>query len=77
MTTSGTQGTTRSGSAACATAVAAARLRRANRKVTITPPSGANLLLDWRESDDHVLMTGPTELEYEGRFDPSVFANVA
>jgi diaminopimelate epimerase len=65
------------GSAACATAVAAARLRRANRKVTITPPSGANLLLDWRESDDHVLMTGPTELEYEGRFDPSVFASVA
>jgi diaminopimelate epimerase len=65
------------GSAACATAVAAARLRRANRKVTITPPSGADLVLDWRESDDHVLMTGPTELEYEGRFDPAVFASVA
>ena len=65
------------GSAACATAVAAARLRRANRKVTITPPSGKDLLLDWRESDDHVLMTGPTELEYESRFDPAVFASVA
>ncbi len=49
------------GSAACATAVAAARLRRTNRKVTITLPGG-DLLLEWRESDDHVLMTGTAEL---------------
>jgi diaminopimelate epimerase len=65
------------GSAACATAVAAARLRRANRKVTITPPSGKDLVIEWRESDDHVLMTGPAELEYESRFDPALFASVA
>jgi diaminopimelate epimerase len=64
------------GSAACATAVAAARLRRANRKVTISPPGG-ELLIEWREGDDHVLMTGPTELEYVSRFDPAVFASVA
>jgi diaminopimelate epimerase len=64
------------GSAACATAVAAVRLRRANRKVTITPPGG-DLLIEWRESDDHVLMTGPAELEYESRFDPALFATVA
>ena len=64
------------GSAACAVAVAAARLKRANRKVTITTPGG-DLVIDWRESDDHVLMTGPTELEYEGRFDPALFASVA
>lgn len=64
------------GSAACATAVAAARLRRANRKVTIVTPGG-DLLIEWRESDDHVLMTGPAELEYVGQFDPALFANVA
>lgn len=64
------------GSAACATAVAAVRLRRANRNVTVTLPGG-ELQIEWRESDDHVLMTGPTVLEYEGRFDPSLFSSVA
>ncbi len=64
------------GSAACAVAVAAARLRRANRKVTVTLPGG-DLVIEWRESDDHVLMTGPAELEYESRFDPALFASVA
>lgn len=64
------------GSAACATAVAAARLKRANREVTISMPGG-DLLIEWRGSDDHVLMTGPAELEYESRFDPILFANVA
>lgn len=60
------------GSAACATAVAAARLKRADRKVRITLPGG-DLLIEWRESDDHVLMTGPVEFEFEGRFDPALF----
>ncbi|MBY0381086.1 MAG: diaminopimelate epimerase [Xanthobacteraceae bacterium] len=64
------------GSAACATAVAAARLRRTARVVRMTLPGG-ELTIDWRESDDHVLMTGPAVLEYEGRFDPALFANVA
>ena len=64
------------GSAACATAVAAARLKRTNRKVTITLPGG-DLDVEWRESDDHVLMTGTAEFEYEGRFDPALFASVA
>ena len=53
------------GSAACAAAVAAARLRRTGRSVTVTLPGGP-LGIDWRERDDHVLMTGPWELEYEG-----------
>jgi diaminopimelate epimerase len=61
------------GSAACAAAVAAARLRRTGRKVTVTLPGG-DLLIEWRERDDHVLMTGPVEYEYEGRFDPALFA---
>jgi diaminopimelate epimerase len=60
------------GSAACATAVAAARLKRANRKVKVTLPGG-ELIIDWRESDDHVLMTGPVEFEFAGRFDPALF----
>jgi diaminopimelate epimerase len=61
------------GSAACAAAVAAARLRRTGRKVTVTLPGG-DLVIEWRERDDHVLMTGPVAYEYEGRFDPSLFA---
>ena len=60
------------GSAACAAAVAAARLRRTNRTVTVTLPGG-DLTIEWRERDDHVLMTGPVAFEYEGRFDPALF----
>jgi diaminopimelate epimerase len=61
------------GSAACAVAVAAARLKRANRTVKIALPGG-ELSIEWREGDDHVLMTGPATFEYEGRFDPALFA---
>ena len=64
------------GSAACATAVAAARLRRTERTVVMTLPGG-ELTIEWRAGDDHVLMTGPAAFEYEGRFDPALFANVA
>jgi diaminopimelate epimerase len=61
------------GSAACAVAVAAARLKRANRAVEITLPGG-RLGIEWRERDDHVLMTGTADFEYEGEFDPALFA---
>jgi diaminopimelate epimerase len=61
------------GSAACAAAVAAARLRRADRKVKVTLPGG-ELMVEWRQKDDHVLMTGPVEFEFKGRFDPALFA---
>jgi diaminopimelate epimerase len=64
------------GSAACATAVAAARLRRANRKVKIALPGG-ELGIEWRESDDHVLMTGTATFEFNDRLDPALFASVA
>ncbi len=60
------------GSAACATAVAAARLKRTNRKVTVSL-LGGDLTIEWRASDDHVLMTGPVEFEFNGRFDASLF----
>jgi diaminopimelate epimerase len=63
------------GSAACAAAVAAARLNRTGRKVAIVLPEG-ELEIEWREKDNHVLMTGPVQFEYEGRFEPSLFANI-
>ena len=53
------------GTAACAVAVAAARKGLANRSVTIELPGGP-LQLDWRESDSHILMTGPWSLDGEG-----------
>jgi diaminopimelate epimerase len=61
------------GSAAGAAAVAAARLKRAERKVTVTLPGG-DLSIEWRERDDHVLMTGPVVYEFAGRFEPLLFA---
>ena len=61
------------GSAACAAAVAAARLKRTNRKVKVTLPGG-ELTIEWRERDDHVLMTGAVEFEFNGKFDPALFA---
>jgi diaminopimelate epimerase len=62
------------GSAACATAVAAVRLDRTDRKVRMSLPGG-DLTIEWRPSDDHVVMTGSYMLEYQGRFDPALFEN--
>jgi diaminopimelate epimerase len=64
------------GSAACATTVAAVRLGRTIRLVTVTLPGG-DLGIEWREDDGHVLMTGPTEYEHKGRFDAALFAAAA
>jgi diaminopimelate epimerase len=63
------------GSATCAAAVCAARTRRTGRRVTVTLPGG-DLLIQWRD-DDHVLMTGPVAYEFEGSFDPALFAGAA
>ncbi|MCV3239052.1 diaminopimelate epimerase [Mesorhizobium sp. ZC-5] len=57
------------GSAACATAVSAARTNRTDRAVTVTVPGGP-LRVEWRD-DDHVVMTGPAEWEFSGTFDPA------
>src|SRR6185437_6468321 len=64
------------GSAACATLVAAARLGLMERKGTVRLPGG-DLIIEWRRSDGHVLMTGP--VEYEGAFilDEALFEAVA
>jgi diaminopimelate epimerase len=63
------------GTAACAAAVAAARTRRTGRSVNVTLPGGPLHIL-WRD-DDHILMTGPVETEFEGRFDPALFSGSA
>jgi diaminopimelate epimerase len=51
------------------------RLRRTDRQVTVTLPGG-DLAIEWRQRDDHVLMTGPVAYEYEGHFDPALFASL-
>jgi diaminopimelate epimerase len=56
------------GSGACAVLVAAARLKKTGRKGTVTMPGG-DLIVEWR-ADDHVLLTGPAELEFAGSLDP-------
>lgn len=55
------------GSASCAVAVAATRRGLAEGRATVVMDGGA-LELEWRESDGHVLMTGPTALVFAGSF---------
>lgn len=58
------------GTAACAAAVCAARKKLTGRNVSISLPGG-DLQIHWREADDHILMTGPVELEYKGEVELS------
>ena len=53
------------GTGACATAVAAAQTGRAGRKSNIVM-DGGTLSIEWRESDNHVYMTGPAEFVFDG-----------
>ena len=57
------------GTAACAAVVNGARTRRTARAATVTVPGG-DLLVEWR-ADDHVVLTGPAELEWTGTLDPA------
>ncbi len=41
--------------------------------MTVSLPGG-DLAIEWREADDHVLMTGPVAYEHKGRFDAALFA---
>ena len=56
------------GTAACAAVVNGARTRRTARAATVTLPGG-DLFIEWRD-DDHVVRTGPAELEWTGTLDP-------
>ncbi len=53
--------------------MAAARLKRTERKVKVSLPGG-DLTIEWRADNDHVLMTGKVAFEFEGKFDPALFA---
>ncbi|MDP3553744.1 diaminopimelate epimerase [Methylocystis sp.] len=71
----GTGATKACGSAACATLVAAARAGLSERAARLRLPGG-DLHIEWR-ANDHVLMTGPVEFEFETRLDPQIFEGVA
>ena len=58
------------GTGACATAVAACMTRRAGRTNDIVM-DGGTLHIEWRESDNHVYMTGPAEFVFDGEIESS------
>ena len=60
------------GTAACATLVAGVRAGLLNRRAKIILPGG-DLVIAWRESDGHVEMTGPVELEFIRSLDAAIF----
>ena len=53
------------GTGACAAVVAAVRQKRTDRNVSVEVDGGV-LKIEWRETDDHVIMTGPVEVEFSG-----------
>jgi diaminopimelate epimerase len=56
------------GTGACAAVVAACRRGLTERKCEVIL-DGGKLAIEWRESDDHVLMTGPATLSFRGETD--------
>ena len=56
------------GTGACATAVAAALTGRADRQSLIIM-DGGSLHIDWRETDNHVYMTGPAQFVFDGEIE--------
>lgn len=53
------------GTGACATAIAAAVTGRLGRRSRVVM-DGGTLEIEWRESDNHVYLTGPATFVYEG-----------
>lgn len=53
------------GTGACATAVAAALTGRGSRRSEIRM-DGGTLQIEWRTTDNHVYMTGPAEIVFDG-----------
>ena len=56
------------GSGACATAVAAALSKRADKKLTVVM-DGGELSIEWNPPVGHVYLSGPAEIVYEGDID--------
>ena len=61
----GTGETLACGTGCCATAAACVLNGKTGRKVTVEVLGGA-LTIEWDEKTNHIFMTGPAELEYEG-----------
>jgi len=60
------------GTGACAALVAAARKGITGRKGEVVL-DGGTLSIEWRQSDGHVIMTGPSALVYRGQVDLTTF----
>lgn len=56
------------GTGACATVVAGVRRGLTDRRATVVL-DGGELEIEWREKDNHVLMTGPATESYRGEID--------
>jgi diaminopimelate epimerase len=59
------------GTGACATLVNAVRRGLTDRKATLVL-DGGELVIEWRESDNHVRMTGAVAIAFRGEIDPSL-----
>ena len=59
------------GTGACAALVAAHRRGLAGRRADIVA-DGGTLIIEWREGDDHVLMTGPVAVSFTGTLDAAL-----
>jgi diaminopimelate epimerase len=57
------------GTGACATAVAAHLTGRSDRRSDIKM-DGGTLHIEWNEADNHILMTGPAAISFEGEIMP-------
>ena len=64
------------GTAACAAAVCAARKELTGRSVRIDLPGGT-LRIDWRDADDHIIMTGPWSRDGQGTLPETLVAESA
>ncbi len=63
------------GTGACAALVAAHRRGLCDREAEVQLDGGA-LSIDWRDSDNHVLMTGPVEFEFNGELETAVSESI-
>lgn len=55
------------GTGACATLVSCVLNNLSDRKATLHL-LGGDLIIEWRESDNHVMMTGPAQFVFEGQW---------
>lgn len=64
------------GTAACAVVVAGVRRKLLDRLAHVHLPGGV-LTIEWRVVDNHVMMTGPSEIEFVGVIEPHHLQGVA